>query len=146
MELKLLNQYAQSPMNAEQVKLMAAFLMRVADPAAVEQELQSNFICQVLGKRLDYHHKEGEPSVSPEARLFCAYLCTGPGDAVLYAHTLHHLAAKGKQPYGVHELAKDFPNGFPNADERRKAWDAQKGQTLGLDCDNYLDLPEAWQI
>lgn len=146
MELKLLNQYQPTPMGKNQTMLLAALLMDFSDPAKVQQELQSSFICKVLSQRLDYHHKEGEPTVSPEARLFCATLCSNPGDAVLFAHTLHHLAHRAQKPYGVHELAEDFPHGFPGDEERRKAWDAQKGHLNGKDYDNYLDTPEAWQV
>lgn len=149
MELKLLNQYPQSPMDDLQTSVMFSLLMMPPEEAkTAENKVSNDFLFRVLRQRLDAAGMGSTFEIDVKVQMFVSCIATSPGDVVLYAHTLRHLAAKLPHPhvYSFDDFTSDFHSGFPNQNERRKAWDAQKGFAMGLDCDNYLDTKEAWQV
>ena len=75
--------------------------------------------------------------------MFMGLLCSSPGEAVLYAHTLKELACENGGEFNLNDMARAFPNGFPSREEMAKAWEAQK--VAGAPGGNYLDTPGAWK-
>lgn len=140
MELKLLNEYPQTEMTEQQGNIMFNIMMGV--PEEVYEQLAGTFTHRLLLGRLP----SGPEGVTVDRRVIAFLTATldRPGTAVLYAHTLCHRAkAKPNNAYSWDDFINDFANGFPDEDQLRIAWDAQK--MAGAPNGNYLDTQEAWQ-
>jgi len=115
------------------------------NPAAGDRALEpitQSMGFQILLSRL----KPYGVKVSLWTVLFLAAACKTPGDAVLWAYTLTHMAKRN--PGAIITIGKwtdAFPMGLPNEEAKRAVWDAQKahgnrhpGAATGR-TDNLLD-------
>jgi hypothetical protein len=78
--------------------------------------------------------------------LFC--LCSTaktPGHITLWTYAVIKETRKLGGPITTERLMKELlPDGIPTDEYLDKAWDAQKGPSLGLQVDNYFDQKEAY--
>ncbi len=143
MDLKLLNEYKQTPMGKPETMLLLKLLTDPVDPARVAESIAMLFSCRLIESRLKAVTAPQPLQIDPRVVLFLGMPCTTPCEAALYAHTIKELAVRNKGALSLEDMAYKFPNGFPDRAEMQQAWDAQKqGTHMG---GNYLDTPEAWQ-
>lgn len=140
MNLKLLNEYPQTQMTEQQANIMFNIMMGV--PEEVYEQLADTFTHRLLSARLAAVKETA--TVDRRVIAFLTAILDRPGTAVLYAHTLCHRAmAKPNRTYSWDDFINDFAHGFPDEDQLRIAWDAQK--IANAPGGNYLDTQEAWQ-
>lgn len=106
--------------------------------SAVFDEALKHPALRIINNRL----RAVNADVSPAAQLFCAAMCTTPGDAAMWAYTLNAMARTGCKRADMDMLANTFPCGFPGREELDSAWDAQKDP--GSPCGNLVDSPAAY--
>lgn len=101
------------------------------------------FTARVIDSRLRHHGLRDK--VSSWVVLFLSTISDRPGTAVLWVYTLAHMLEKGTGVrVGMHELALEFPTGFPVEEAIHECWEAQKGRAMGLPYDNCVDHEEFW--
>lgn len=144
MQLKLLNEYPQLPLDENSTIMLCSLLMGSVDEDSMAEALSREFIPQVIQKRWELAGIGERFRINPSVLLLVTMQCRTPGVAVMYAHTLKELALRkgAGVAYTIDDLVDDFPHGFPGDVSLREAWDAQKRQ--GAPGGNYLDTQEAW--
>jgi hypothetical protein len=101
-------------------------------------ESKMPFLLAVLVGRL----KLSKGKFSPDVVLLTAGLSSTPGEAVMWAYTLHLLAQQ--QNIGINELVMGpFGDGFPTDKGIERIWDAQKNKDAPLG--NLLDSIDTWK-
>lgn len=77
---------------------------------------------------------------TPACLALLSYLCESPGAVVMYIYALRYLQVRDNiESIGMHELAQQFPMGFPTEEALSVLWEAQKGYAFGWKLDNILD-------
>lgn len=144
MQLKLLNEYPQLPLDETSAMLLLSLLSGPVDEARIADAIGGDFIPQVMKKRWEVAGIGERFNISAGVHLLISTQCNTPGVAVMYAHTLKELALRkgAGATYTIDDLVDDFPQGFPGDVSLREAWDAQKRS--GAPGGNYLDTQEAW--
>lgn len=143
------------PMTQKDTEIFAkCFLMELnmkdqkADMEFKEEEAnQFGRLALVLFKRLHY----AGTKVSAATALFVTHYSQGsPGNAVLWAWTLHQMWLKQNRIVNLQDLAESFPFGFPTEEAIGEIWDAQKVHLHNVPrdsvlMDNMLDAPFTWK-
>jgi hypothetical protein len=116
-------------------------------PAAISlrytEALAECFIAQILIGRL----KTTDLVFSPDVTAMLIALSTNPGRAVSWAYYLYEETRK-RGALTMHDLALDFPMGFPTEEGAHAYWDSQKGRVQEppmKGVDNVLDQEETWK-
>jgi hypothetical protein len=156
MKLKsLLNEFShdgmsdRSPMTQEQsMMFMNLTMMDMNDiiPEEMQRLVNESPICRIA----DASMKGAGVSATVTVMLWMSVISNGsPGNAVLWAYTLCHIAEKeGDKTVTWDHLVRHFPTGFPTETTLRKCWDGQKRRAdfaKGL-SDNKMDSPEYWEL
>ena len=145
------------------VFLTLTMLEAKGDTAAIQDiagKLQSFPQFMILDKRLQAYSRYAD-RIPVQTRILCAFLCKSPGEAVMWAWTLHRMAADLEQaeqedklglPYGlvnIHRWVQAFPMGAPDDDGYAGVWDQQKclpaPDAGSMSPDNLLDYPQLWK-
>ena len=139
MNFKPLNEYKLTEMSKFQSDLFIGICLQRTDPEFIERARQlfsEQLAYRILVSRLD----RVRDKVDEEVVMFTSVLCETPGEAVMYANTLFQ-AVKRKGKLSWDDFISIFPMGFPNKEEKNKAWAQQKCHT-----GNFLDTNEAWEL
>lgn len=132
-ELKPLNKYPLCPMNDDLSRLLLVLLM--AKPAQIdsmENDVSAAFLYRVIAKRVEALGLRVETSVM----IFIMFASSGPGDAVMFIHSLWVRAQENPEvEITLEDFCKMYAEGFPNKASMSEAWEAQKSS----DGHNLLD-------
>lgn len=101
------------------------------------------FALAILLKRIEVHAPE--LPLREGVVMWLGSLCDSPGKAVMWAFYLVKRTRALGHAITMHDLAEDFPYGFPADDAMATLWDDQKGYKHGLRNDNLLDTAAPWQ-
>lgn len=154
------------PMTKEQVSIFMGIVvspesatLSCADPE-VQDDINNVPQLSILCSRLTQAEKQ---KLSLDLLLFLSCVITSPGEAVLWAWTIHCYMIRCVKGAGLHHnedlgldvsatlggismvnldtfTRKIFPFGLPSEAEANRIWDSQKLPTGG----NALDLEETW--
>jgi hypothetical protein len=134
------------PMTEEQSRMfMTCVMADITGPdeekdAKVREAFEDHLGAQVFLRRLEVTGTE----VSVPLTLFLLSMCKTPGDAVMWAYTVHAIAVThGLDKVSTNELAEAFPMGFPTEESIEQAWGSQKkeGEPAGNMVDNWDNWP-----
>jgi hypothetical protein len=154
MKLKSLLDYAGNhqvaPMSKEDSEIFIRLTLMEQEQGSGENDgppdmlkvLSEDFACKVVKGRLGL----AKVTVSPYAMMWVSIMSKGsPGNAVLWAYTLCHMAEKANKTHVVFgDMAYAFPFGFPIEDSMRECWEAQK--QAGAPLSNAMDATENWVL
>ncbi len=102
------------------------------------------FALAILLKRIEVHAPELPLRGGVVMCLAC--MCDNPAKAVMWAFYLVKRTRALGHSVTMHDLAQDFPYGFPADDAMSTLWDDQKGYKHGLRNDNLLDTAAPWAV
>jgi len=143
-KLKPLHKYEQTPMVEKTSELlMRIILMEKENPNfKIPSDVDPGFGYKVMKARLDAVNI----TVYQPLMVFLVDLCESPADVVLYAHSLHYIAvSKNKTHINIDDVCFAYANGFPNADQKQLAWDAQKSKDREYPG-NLIDNFDNWGV
>lgn len=113
---------------------------KVEEQTIIIDELNDDFLFRVMGKRLAYHRPD--LTIAPAALFFVRGAMDSPGEAVLWAYTLHRFAIEHDRSHiSLHDfVGLGVPNGFPVSEgARQRLWLSQK-----IGGSNAVDREELW--
>lgn len=95
----------------------------------ITPEISSSFLFRVCQKRAEFI----KLNITQHAVLFLSYLCTSPGDLVMYLYYMKYVATQHSyEVVDTHKIACMLPQGFLSSKSLDELWTAQKVEGANL--------------
>lgn len=93
-------------------------------PKELIEDVQQSFSYKVLDKR----SKAIGLTLTEPVKLFLSFLCTSPGEIVMYLYVLRNVG----RHHSMSSIDKLFKDGFPTPEALSESWSAQKKSGLNM--------------
>lgn len=139
-DIQLLDKYKSTPLSSQMAGMFVTLAMAEQEriDQAYPEVMKASFVSKIFDSALHKRPEQPQQVCKRVQIIICTY-CDRPGTAVLFAHTLHHLAKREGGTLTWERFVDYFPEGLPDINSLERAWNAQK-----YDGVNLVDLPGAW--